>query len=48
MMTRTEEIMKVVAANHGQSIAELVEELGVGPDQLEELIQYIVAACGQS
>ena len=47
MMTRTEEIMKVVAANHGQSVEELVEELGVGPEQLEELVAFIIAACGQ-
>ena len=44
---RAEDIMKVVAENHGQSFSELVEELGVGPEQLKALVQYIVAACGR-
>ena len=47
MMTRTEEIMKVVAANHGQSIAELEEEMNLTSAQLEELVAFIIAACGQ-
>lgn len=47
MMTRTEEIMRVVAENHGQSVEELVEELDLTPSQLEELVAFIIAACGQ-
>ena len=44
---RTEEIMTVIAENNGQSLEELVEMLGVGPMQLDALVQYILAACGR-
>ena len=44
---RTEEIMTVIAENNGQSLEELVETLGVGPMQLDALVAFIIAACGQ-
>ena len=44
---RTEEIMKVVASLHDQTLEELIIELGVGPMQLDALVQYILAACGR-
>ena len=43
---RTEEIMRVIAENNGQSLEELIVELGVGSMQLDALVQYILASCG--
>lgn len=45
---RTEELMLIVASNHGQSLEEVVEEIGVSPAQVEGLVKYILAACGQA
>ena len=44
---RTEEIMRVIAENNGKRLEELIIELGVGPMQLDALVQYILAACGR-
>lgn len=44
---RTEEIMTVIAENNNQTLDELIAELGVGPMQLDALVQYILAACGR-
>ena len=43
---RTEEIMRVIASLHDQTLEELIVELGVGSMQLDALVQYILAACG--
>ena len=43
---RTEEIMRVIASLHDQTLEELIIELGVGPMQLDALVQYILASCG--
>ena len=44
---RTEEIMRVIAENNGQSLEELVETLGVEPMQLDALVHYILGACSR-
>lgn len=44
---RTEEIMRVIASLHDQTLEELIVELGVGPMQLDALVQYILAVCGR-
>ena len=44
---RTEEIMRVIASLHDQTLEELIVELGVDPMQLDALVQYILAVCGR-
>lgn len=41
-MTRTEQIMELVASLHGQSLEELEAELGVETEGLDMLVGWIV------